>query len=521
MLPMKQGEKCVRMMGIWIVPVVFLWCFGGARAQMVQPAAVPLAGQDRIDGPGLVEDVRILREAFETMHPGLLRYNTAEEMGRRFDELQASVEKGATLGEFYLMLTRFTAGIRCGHTYPNFYNQEDKVAEVLFNQPARLPFYFRWLDGQMVVARDLTTNHALPAGTEILTIDGVAGGAILQRLMPLVRADGANDAKRVALLEDRGEAKWETFDVLYPLVYPRDEARRGFVLKVKTLASAVRTLQVDGMSQLQRESGRGNAKKSAGEDAAVFTKRMLPGNVMVITMPTWGLYDSKWDWRRWLNAAFDEAVKLEVKGVVLDLRENEGGLEDVGDAIVARLLREPLADSASKELVKFRDAPGDLMPYLKTWDKSFAHLGVGVPVLLTALPNLPAGTWLDLNGDDKDKTIGIAPKGPRYQGKVAVLVGAQNSSATFQFAQMVQVHHLARLVGEPTGGNQRGINGGKFLFLRLPRSGVEVDLPLVGYYPAETLPDAGLVPDVVVRETAEGLGSGVDLQMGAAVGAVR
>ena len=65
---------------------------------------------------------------------------------------------------------------------------------------------------------------------------------------------------------------------------------------------------------------------------------------------------------------------------------------------------------------------------------------------------------------------------PRYTGRVWVLVGADNSSATFEFAQVVQRNRLATLVGQPTGGNQRGINGGAFFFVRLPKSGIELDL---------------------------------------------
>jgi C-terminal processing protease CtpA/Prc len=86
-------------------------------------------------------------------------------------------------------------------------------------------------------------------------------------------------------------------------------------------------------------------------------------------------------------------------------------------------------------------------------------------------------------------------------GKVVVLTGPQNSSATFQFASTIKANRLARLVGEATGGNQRGINGGAYFFLRLPASGLEADLPLIGYYPRAAKPDAGIEPNVAVAPT--------------------
>lgn len=104
----------------------------------------------------------------------------------------------------------------------------------------------------------------------------------------------------------------------------------------------------------------------------------------------------------------------------------------------------------------------------------------------------------------------ISPKGPRFRGKVIVLSGAQNSSATFQFIDLVCKSGLARIYGQPTGGNQRGINGGSFFFVRLPNSGLEADLPLVGVFPNGPKPDAGLLPDVRIKPRMEDFATGYD-----------
>ena len=68
-----------------------------------------------------------------------------------------------------------------------------------------------------------------------------------------------------------------------------------------------------------------------------------------------------------------------------------------------------------------------------------------------------------------------------------------------------------------TGGNQRGINGGAFFFVRLPASGIEFDLPLIGYFPPGLPPDAGLYPDVLVPRRPADIAAGRDAQMDAAV----
>ena len=80
-----------------------------------------------------------------------------------------------------------------------------------------------------------------------------------------------------------------------------------------------------------------------------------------------------------------------------------------------------------------------------------------------------------------------------------MLSSPQNSSATFGFIDTVSRRGLARIYGQPTGGNQRGINGGSFFFLGLPNSKIELDVPLIGTFPPEPMPDAGLTPDILIK----------------------
>ncbi len=126
--------------------------------------------------------------------------------------------------------------------------------------------------------------------------------------------------------------------------------------------------------------------------------------------------------------------------------------------------------------------------------------------------------------DDDEHGDVISRRGRRYEGKVAVLIGAANSSATFQFAQIVKENKLATLVGQTTGGNQRGINGGAFFFVTLPNSRIEVDLPLVGNFvgderptgaeiPFRAIPDAGIAPDVPVTPSIDDVTRGVDSEL--------
>lgn len=208
--------------------------------------------------------------------------------------------------------------------------------------------------------------------------------------------------------------------------------------------------------------------------------------------------------------------------MILDLRGNEGG-NDVGNEILSHLIDQPMTLSPMRRLVRYRKVPDDLIPYLDTWDKSFRDWGSAAVDLAAPWPTAPREVpYLKLTRfDDNASGDVIKPSGKRFRGKVIVLIDATNSSATFQFAQNIQGHHLGILIGQSTGGSQRGINGGAFFFLHLPHSGIELDLPLIGTFPPEPMPDAGVTPDVAVTRTASDIASGRDPELEAALRQLR
>ena len=111
----------------------------------------------------------------------------------------------------------------------------------------------------------------------------------------------------------------------------------------------------------------------------------------------------------------------------------------------------------------------------------------------------------------------IDPVAPRIRKPVAVLVGPVNSSATFQFAHLAQRSGAIRLFGDTTGGNLRGTIGDGFFFVRLPASGIEWDLPLIGYFPKGARKDGGVDPDVRIAPTIADIAAGRDRTLHAAV----
>lgn len=447
----------------------------------------------------LLEDMAIMRQAYETLHPGLYRYNTKEQMNAHFQALEMEFGRDRTLDEAYLSISIFLAKIKCGHTYANFYNQKKDIVAALFKKQDRLPFYFRWLSKRMYVTKNFSDQVIAP-GSEILAIDDVPVADILGRLLTITRADGSNDAKRVSLLEVQGTDEWETFDIFFSLFYPTSKPTR--LLKIRNFETQqISTVEVRGLSHEERFAPLAAERAKGKGDGPVWSLDFLEGNLAVLRMPTFALYNSKWDWRGFLEQSFAELNKRKIKHLAIDVRGNEGGL-DVGNVLVEHLGGQKKAGVTYQRLVRYRKTPPNLDSYLDTWDPSFKDWGKDAE-------DFKDGFFL-LKSDPEPKS---AKAKTVFRGKTFVLIDAVNSSAAFQFAQMVKDNKLATLVGTPTGGNQRGINGGAFFFLRLPNSKIEVDLPLIGRFPTKEMPDAGIAPDVLVEPSIEDIAHGTDSEM--------
>lgn len=451
----------------------------------------------------LAEDAALLHKSVELLHPGLLRYNTSDQIEAAFDKLKLEFQQDRTLSETFLAFSALTAQIKCGHSYPNFFNQSPAISEQLFHG-WRLPFYFRWIDNRMIVTKSFTADHPIQAGTEILTINSIPVATILSRLMTVARADGNNNAKRIANMEVNGSSELEAFDIYWPLLFPSTSNAANLTLR-RFANLKTQQITVPMMDYPARISAIRQVEKSSEENRPIWTFRHLNKHVGYLKMPSWALYNSKWDWRQFLDTTIADLAANKTSDLIIDLRGNEGG-DDIGNAIASHFISSPIKNDHEDILVRYRRVPEDLDPYLDAWNPQFRDWGD------SAIPLNDHFYRLQREDENASDQI-ISPTSPQFKGKLWVLVDANNSSATFDFAQLVKRYRIGTLVGQSTGGNQRGINGGALFFLRLPHSGIEIDLPLIGRFPHGNLPDAGLAPDIFIKPNIRDINKGRDTEL--------
>jgi C-terminal processing protease CtpA/Prc len=106
-----------------------------------------------------------------------------------------------------------------------------------------------------------------------------------------------------------------------------------------------------------------------------------------------------------------------------------------------------------------------------------------------------------------------------YNGNIYVLISGPSFSAATLFAHTIKGLPNVSLVGEETGGGDYGNNGLMIPDIRLPNTGIKVRMPLfrIVQFQHGIKNGKGVLPDVLVLPTAEGVRNNRDLKLEKAI----
>jgi C-terminal processing protease CtpA/Prc len=439
-------------------------------------------------------DLQILQQALTALHPGLTRYTTVARIEADFTAATAAVATGSSRAQMVLLASQLSASLHCGHTWVNPYNQRQDVVDAVLQRADKLPLTLRWVEGRALVTGSVAAG--LTAGSELLAVDGRPMADIRGALLPLLRADGLHAGARLKRLSqlDSGP-NGGAMDRLFPLRFAPIGGRYTLTLRETDSASS-RELSVAATTSAERD-------RTLPAASTAWTFR-VDGDTGILRLPTFAFWRSDFKPLDFLQQTF--AALRRVPFLIIDLRDNEGGDDAIGHALLSHLLHAPLRLPGHRVESACERVPYNLARYLDTWDFGFFDRTGQVT-------KGPGRNWRlpDQAG------VRIEPAGTPYAGRTVVLIGPQNSSAGFLLARDIQRSGVATLLGQPTGGNLRGLNGGQLCWINLPASGVGVDIPLVAAFAEGDPPDAGVLPDVAVAPRWADAQAGVDTEMRAAL----
>jgi C-terminal processing protease CtpA/Prc len=476
---------------ITIALVFFLWHLGK-----------PVFSQTILKSADLLADFEIARKSYEQMHPGLYKYQSKETIDKAFEAAKAAFSKDQTLAVAYFNFHKLTSSFKCGHAYPNFFNQEDALKKEVFEKTNCLPFHFKLVDDRMLVVR--SNDSKIKDGTEILKINGVKVSKILATILPIVRADGSNDGKRKNLLEN-GKEYFGYFDIFYPMFFPLK--KEEFTLETFDLkAKKKEKVSLAAVNHAQRDK----AIKAKYVDAQYIKYKFewLDSETAVMTINDFSNFDKKAQYDSFYVAALNEYTLKKGQNLIIDVRKNEGGNGSEMIKLIPFLAQKPTEYLELQNTWQMLKIDASLKPYVDNKRWAFPWFSQSEK----GYNKTEMGQW---KGKGADKPQIIMPSNERFTGKIFLLSSPTNSSATYMMVETFKKHNLATIVGQTTGGNQRGVTAGALFFILLPNSKVEVDVPLIGtdLGIAKTLPDAGISPDIYIKPNILDVINGVDTEI--------
>jgi C-terminal processing protease CtpA/Prc len=486
------------------------WAILGACAAL--PAVAQNTAAPEISAKDAQRDLAVLKRALTELHPGLYRYATAAQMDAEFAAAEQAVAAGSDRGQMFLLASRIAAAVRCGHTWASPYNQANAVKKAVFDRADKLPITLRWVAERGGAGRALVTGSAadaaragVKAGDELLAIDDRPVAEIASALLPYLRADGNHagaDAKRLAQLDSN--ANGGAMDRLFPLLFKPKNASYQLTLRSapdKVTNAVARKVVVAAMALPERDRVLPNEKND--------WQFQIDGDTATLTLPTFAFWRSDFKPNESLAKTFETLYSNRaVRFLIIDLRRNEGGDDGIGRTLLHHLLWKPFTQTGHRVESAYERAPYDLVRYLDTWNFGFFDRTGSATKGLGRNWQLPRAEGHRINPVD-------LPDLP-FEGRTVMLVGPQNSSAGFLLARDMKASGAATLVGQTTGGNLRGLNGGQLAWINLPASGVGIDIPLLAAVYDGDVPDAGVQPDVVVPPSFVDTQAGIDTEMAAA-----
>jgi len=470
---------------------------------------IDIQSLEKLTPEQLLDDYRIIEIMVKEIHPGTYRYKSETQINAALSELKSKFNTSLSYGEAYLAMSKLTAFIQCDHTKVGFTNQNKIINSIIHYQQDKLPFTFRWLNNKMIVLYNASESKELKRGTEILKINRAPVAEIRQRMFHYIAADGATDHNRIYKMQVNGyDFRYNAFDIFYPLLYPLTS--RNLELEIqqpgeeKSKTVHVKTLTREERSEKLYERYADFPKTR--DDLWSFEK--LNDDTALLTVNSFGLLGWKrmtLDYKAFLKNIFDQLQQNNMSNLIIDVRKNAGGNDEMKDELFGYLTPDIRHDFKREGRTRYVSFPESVKPYIKTWEENPWYFNLNPP------KTTPTDGYYIFKNNFTAKPL--KNNKPIYQGNVYLLSSAANTSLAFYVVNQFKQQNIGTIIGQETGGNLNDINGGTILFLILPNSQIEIDVPIMGGFTLAKQPNSGVQPDIETTHTIEDIISNRDVEL--------
>jgi C-terminal processing protease CtpA/Prc len=442
----------------------------------------------------LREDFQVARRALEEGHSGIYRYTPKPELDRVFEAAARSLDHPMNAYEFLRVLAPTVAAIKCGHTGLSL---PEPLRKAVNTSVPLLPLSVKVINKRAYVFRDLSTPERRLAGREIRAINNQPATKIIARMLAAASGDGDVETSRQARISGF------RFGVLLYTMVGTQSPYELTLYDAKTKREE--KVRLDGLTLAKlAETAKASYPQDDEPTRAAELHYLDDGRIAVMKINGFGGFvdaERKKNLKVFYQESFDEMQQKGTRALVLDLRDNGGGADELGKLLLSYLIDQPfkyyddlVINNDHFEMMKYAGRPD-----FKISDKQ-AERGADGKFHATSHPN-----W------------GInQPSKPTFTGKVFILINGGSFSTTSEFLSQAHYHKRAVFIGEESGGGYYGNSSGMTPLVTLPNTKLGLRVPLVTYYMAVSGYKAashGVVPDYPVNHTVDDLIAARDKDM--------
>lgn len=310
-----------------------LWLPGPAQVanQTNQDSAMALP---KFTPEQLREDFQIARRALEEGHSGIYRYTPKPQLDRSFDAAARSLDHPMDAYEFARVLAPAVAAIKCGHTGISL---PEALRKEINTHVRLLPLNVKVINKRAYVFRDLSSAEHRLAGMEIRSINNQPAAKIIATMLAAASGDGDVETSRQARISGLrfGVLLFTLIGAQSPYDVVMYNARTKH--EEKTHLDGVEIPKLQEMAKTTYPQDEDPTR--AGELHYIDDGRI---GVMKINGFS-GFIDAekKKNLKTFYQESFEEMQSKGSQALVIDLRDNGGGADELGKLLLSYLINEP------------------------------------------------------------------------------------------------------------------------------------------------------------------------------------
>lgn len=424
------------------------------------------------------KDIAQLYQDLTTYHPNVTQFIKAEALKKAFDSLKTNIRDSLTAQQLYYRLLPVLGRIGDGHIGFNYFDPDRLTPEDVarYRLAYDSPFdqlTLKFIGKRIYVLDHQATRKKIPAGAEIISINGLRSGTLIDAVFRFSFSDGYNTTFKYFFLNHRPlEGLWthvfrscEILDIVYQYKNELDSVvvKGKPAAKVADLPAPVQKLPFLDFKRF--DAGTAYLKVNTFE-------------------PAWDTADQRM-FAMVLLKEFSQTRHL-----ILDLRGNNGGQQGLMLTLLKGLITKPTQPVTFPQELTNEALP---FPADTVRKNQLAYIG-----------DYNAQGWKDL-----------VPFGGSYKNALYVLINGGTFSAAAIMAYALGIDKRAVRIGEETGGGRNSTTAGVMFHSQLSYTGLSYSfglIPFLATHPSSEV-GHGVQPDVKITYTLDDYLNRRDLEM--------